>query len=141
MKTFKDFISELFEPEAISTTGIKPEKEKDYGSYFLRVYKNNVNGKEVTTEISHDIYTNKSDIKFFVDGSVDKPNDLKKSDSFQIYNTVLKHINHHSQNTDEPIKGIQYSHSNDEIGFKKSKLYKAMGKKFNIPVEARVEED
>jgi hypothetical protein len=39
MKNFKDFLSELFEPEVISPETIKPEMEKDYGSFIKKTYK------------------------------------------------------------------------------------------------------
>jgi hypothetical protein len=138
MKNFKDFLSELFEPEVISSEGITPELEKDYGSFISRIYKTKIGDNEVSTNISHTKDTDKSDIKFFVNASTDRPTNLSRSDAFKIYNTVLSHINHHIQNTDRPLKAITYSHSDDEIGFRRSNLYKAIGKRFNIPLESRV---
>jgi hypothetical protein len=139
MKNFKDFLSELFEPEVISSEGITPELEKDYGSFIKKTYKTKIGDNEVATFIAHTKDTGKSDIKFFVNHSTkEKPRNLTTLDAFKIYNAVLSHINHHIQNSDRPIKVITYSHSDDELGHKKSQLYKAIGKRFNIPLESRV---
>ena len=90
------------------------------------------------TKIDHSYVSNKSDVKFFVNGHMERYRPKRLKDAIEIYRTVLSHIKHHIENPPEEIKAIKYSYNDDEEGQKKHKIYQKFGKKFDIPLEARV---
>ena len=139
MKTFKILISELFDPEKLSTKGITPDRESLIPGFSLeRTYKTKVGDDEIMTKIDHSFLSHKSDIKFFVNGSLSRIDPKKTSDTLSIYNTVLNHIKHHIDNSPEPIEAIRYSYTDTDSGRKKNQIYQQFGKKFDIPVEPRI---
>jgi len=139
MKTFKTLISELFDPEKLSTKGITPPREYLIPGFSLdRTYKTMVGNDEVMTKIDHSFLTNKSDIKFFVNGSLERMNPKTPSDALKVYNTVMQHIKHHLDTAPEPVKAIKYSYKENPEGLKKNELYQKFGKRFNIDLEPRI---
>jgi hypothetical protein len=135
MKTFKTYIAELFDIDGQKT--LQPEIQEYPGISVSKTYRSVVGPHQVKTYIDHNYETNKSDIKFYVDGF---PSGSRRSMSvaIPIYREVLSHILHHIENLPEKVKAIKYSYTDSEEGRKKHKLYQEFGKKFNIPLEARI---
>jgi hypothetical protein len=140
MKTFKTLISEIVDIDQQSTENISPSDEKIIpGVSLSRTYRSKVGDNEILTKIDHSFFSDKSDIKFFVNGSLERLEKPRStSEALQVYNTVLSHIKHHVENSPSEIKAIKYSYKDDEGGKKKHKLYQSFGRKFNIPLEPRV---
>jgi len=138
MKTFKTLISEIVDIK--STEGISPYTEKIVpGVSVTRTYKTKIGDNEILTHIDHSLFTDKSDIKFFVNGSLERfKNPKSTSEALQVYNTVLSHIKHHIENPPSEIKAIKYSYKDDVEGRKKHRLYQSFGKRFDIKLEPRV---
>jgi len=137
MKTFKTYIAELFDIDDKSQKPLQPEVKEYPGISVTKTYRSTVGKHEIKTYIDHSYVTNKSDIKFFVDGFTigDK---RPISVALPIYKTVLSHIKHHIENSPEEIKALRYSYTDSESGRKKHKLYQEFGKKVKIPLEARM---
>ena len=137
MKTFKTLISEIVDIK--STEGVSPSDEKIVpGVSLSRTYRSKIGDNDILTKIDHSLFSNKSDIKFFVNGSLERFNPKSTGEALQVYNTVLTHIKHHIDNAPGEIKAIKYSYKDDVQGKKKHRLYQSFGKKFNIPLEPRV---
>ena len=136
MKTFKTYITELFDIDDKTQKTLQPEVKEYPGISVTKTYRSTVGNHQVKTYIDHSYVTNKSDIKFYVDGftvSDKRP----MSVALPIYKTVLSHIKHHIENSPE-IKALKYSYTDSESGRKKHKLYQEFGKKIKIPLEARM---
>lgn len=139
MKTFKTLISEIFDIKNINTENIEAPKETEIPSISVsRTYKSKVGDNEIITKIDHSLLTNKSDIKFFVNGNLEKTKDQDTSEALKTYEVVLKHIKHHMDNPPGEIKAIKYSYKDDKEGNKKHRIYQRFGKKFNIELEPRI---
>ena len=138
MKNFKTLISEIVDIK--STQGISPDHETVVpGVSVSRTYKTKIGDNEIMTKIDHSFFSDKSDIKFFVNGSLERFEKPKStSEALQVYNVVLGHIKHHIDNPPGEIKAIKYSYKDDVEGRKKHRLYQSFGKRFDIKLEPRV---
>ena len=139
MKTFKILISEIFDIKNITSENIETPKETKIPNVSLsRTYKSKIGDNEIITKIDHSFITDKSDIKFFVNGNLEKTKNQNTSEALKTYEVVLKHIKHHMDNPPGEIKAIKYSYKDDKEGNKKHKIYQQFGKKFNIELEPRI---